>query len=271
MDVQDFFQQNKRFLMGVSIGLGVFFIADYVVDEVFGGGSAVVNATRRARSIRDLEVYDQGSRDLAIETRERFEAEVVGLRTKTVLVPGDDFVLDGKGDPEIYFPELEARVRRAVREQALEDSVEFEEEDLSWEPPVGREEIERSMTSLCVLDHAVARLFRASREVRAEHSEAIGLLQIEKISTKSGARSSRSRRSRRVQDNGPVDVYDVNLRFRCGDRTLVEWLKSLRDGTPVLTIAPDLRVERGDQLNDPVTVNVTVRGVLLEEVETEGV
>ncbi|MEO0478827.1 MAG: hypothetical protein AAF196_05050 [Planctomycetota bacterium] len=270
MDAQDFLQQNKRFLMGALIGLGVFFVADYIVDEAFGGGDALQTASSRRRQIIRAEVYDRDSRDSAIQTRETFETETSRLRGSTVLVPGEDFTLDGKGDPEIFYPELAARVRRAVREQALEDGIEFEEEDLSWDPPVGRDEIERAVTTLCVLDHAVARLFDASRLVRQEHPEALGLLQIEKVTAKKSTSTSRGRRNRRRRDEGPIDVFDVQMRFRCGDRTLVEWLRRLESASPVLTIAPDLKVDRGDQLNDPVTVNVTVRGVLLRETTSEG-
>lgn len=270
MDLQSFLQENKRFLLGAGAGVLLFFVLDYVVSSVFGP-SGVIPATTYARRLErsDDPIYNASSRDLAIETREQLEELAASLTDSTVFLPTEDFVLDGKGDPQIYFPQIASAVRRNVRNRALEDGVEFDNSDLQWNAPVGVPEIERTVTSLCVLENAVNRLFDSARNAQGNNPEALGLILLDKIAIKSSASGRQrfgSRRRRRSRgDEGPVDTFDVQMKFQCGDQTLSLWLQSLADLSPRLLIAPDLKIARGDQLRDPVTVTCTVRGVTLRD------
>jgi hypothetical protein len=175
-------------------------------------------------------------------------------------------VLTGKGDPDLYFPEVERRVRTRIVAYAQERSVAIDERDLVWPAAVSREEKEQTLIGLCALQHAALRLVDAGEQVRQEIADSVGLQSIESFQIEKRAGSSSSRRGRRTADSeiaGLVDEYRVKFRFRSDTATLQAWLEKLRREVPSIGLAPELRVTPGDQVGDPVLVQGSLAALVI--------
>jgi hypothetical protein len=268
LDLQDFWQESKRWVLGVLAGLIVFWIGGKVVDAVFGGANASGRAIGLARSLQGTEYFDAEALSAARAQNEGLTALLARVREHSGFVPDEDFVLAGKGDPDLYFPEVERRVRQRVVSRAQERSVSIDEGDLTWPAAVTRDEKAETMVGLCVLEHAALRLVEASEEVRQRLPDALGLQGIESfaIDRPGTARSPRGPRGTANDDlAGLVDEHRVRFRFRADVPTLQAWLTRLRAERPTIGLAPELRVTPGDQIGDPVTVQGILSAIVLHE------
>ncbi|MDA0374936.1 MAG: hypothetical protein O2865_14215 [Planctomycetota bacterium] len=268
MDLQDFWQENKRWILGVVAGLIVYWVGGGIVSAVFGGASASGRVQAMARDLQREEYYDAQALRTAREENERLTALVEQVRQHAAFVPDEEFVLTGKGDPDLYFPEVERRVRTRIVAYAQERSVAIDERDLVWPAAVSREEKEQTLVGLCALQHAALRLVDAGEQVRQEVADAVGLQSIESMQIEKRAGSSTSRRGRRAADSeiaGLVDEYRVKFRFRADTATLQAWLEKLRSASPSIGLAPELRVTPGDQVGDPVLVQGSLAALVIRD------
>jgi hypothetical protein len=166
LDLQDFWQENKRWILGVFAGLIVYWVGGGIVSAVFGGASASGRVLAMARDLQREEYYDAQALRTAREENERLMALVERVRAHAAFVPDDEFVLTGKGDPDLYFPEVERRVRSRLVAYAQERSVAIDERDLVWPAAVSRDEKEQTLVGLCALQHAAMRASSCAKKSR---------------------------------------------------------------------------------------------------------
>ena len=62
MDVQEFWQENKRWVLGVVAGAIVFWIGRSVVDSMFGARDAEAKSSRAAIAITKEKRFDAAQR-----------------------------------------------------------------------------------------------------------------------------------------------------------------------------------------------------------------
>ena len=272
MDLQDFWQENKRWLLGVVAGLVVVWIGMGIVQAVFGGGAALRSAEAQARQLSTMKVYDSEALRAAREQNQRLVGLDQRLREHVAFEPGERFVLAGKGDPDVYFPGVERAVRSSVVDRAREAGVELDERNLSWPTPIGREEIEARLVELAVLEHAALRLLDAGERQRQDSPDALGVQGIDALKVE--LRSSAPARRRGPQAGADaaerISEARVKFAFRADIGTLQTWLQRLREESPPIGLAPDLRVLPGDQIGDPVTVTGTLAALRIREVPSDG-
>src|SRR5690606_7222702 len=198
---------------------------------------------RSVRALEKEEWFDAEARKLAEARHAELKAQEARLRAAVAFVPPEDFTLDGKGDADGYFVRVSDRVRRELLERAAEHGVEFADADLQWPSPVGREEIEQTLTGLGALDHAVRTLLEAGTPVRQQKADAIGLQAIEAFRIEKAGRTQRRtpyrRRGAAAELGDRVTQHRVAFQFRSDLATLQVFLETLRRATPALTLAPD--------------------------------
>lgn len=268
MDLQDFWQENKRWVLGVVAGLIVYWIGSSIVGAAFGGEAAVKGVKALAVGLNREEFYDREALEAARAENERLKELAARVRAHVGFVPDDEFVLVGKGDPELYFPDVERRVRQHVLVRAQELSVALDERGLVWPPPVGREEIQERLIGLCALQHAADRLLDAGQETLRRAPDAVGLQSIDQLAIDKRVSSRRPPRQGSSPDAavaGLLDEYRVKFAFRTDVATLQAWLEKLRSEKPSIGLSPDLRVTPGDQVGDPVLVQGTLSALVLRE------
>ncbi|MFO1051608.1 MAG: hypothetical protein U1F36_05300 [Planctomycetota bacterium] len=267
MDVQEFWQENKRWVLGVLAGGVLFAVANSSIEGIFGAHGLVNAAQVSASGIKGMSVFAQPALQKLREEHDKLSAIASSVRARVGFVPDPDFVLAGKGGPDTYFPEIARRVRTRVIRAAQENAVDFAESNLVWASASGPEEIETRLLELGVLEAAAMRLFDASIEVRAAEPDALGLQSIESIKIESGRRGTALRPRKTKETEVPIVEYDVSFQFRCDAATLQSWLERLRAQKPVLGIAldPPLQATAGEQIGDPIRVKCTVQALVVRE------
>ena len=269
MDVQEFWQENKRWVLGVVAGAIVVWIGTGVVDSAFGARSIAVRANAAAAEIRK-EHFDAQALAAVRKENESLTAMTARLRDAVGFVPDEDFVLEGKGDPATWFPTIAHRVRTKVLRLAQESGVTLEDKNLGWTPPVDREDVEARLVELCVLDHAASRLFDASAEVLARDPEALGLQTIDTLKIENKKRGGTARRPKAGAATDAADLLDeyvVTIAFRSDVATLQNWLARLRSLRPSLGIASaePFTVLTGEKIGDPVRVKGAIQALLIRQ------
>ncbi|MCC6784417.1 MAG: hypothetical protein IT457_16355 [Planctomycetes bacterium] len=268
MDVQEFWQENKRWVLGVVAGAIVFWIGSDFVGRSFGADASLRRANTIAQGIRE-EHFDAAALAAARKESETLAALAERVRATVAFVPDPDFVLEGKGEPETWFPAIAHRVRTMVLRTAQETGVDLDDKHVAWTPPADRDDMEARLLELCVLQHAAARLFEASAEVLARDPEALGLQSIDalKIENKKRAAGARRPRAGEPAAAASLDEYVVTIAFRSDVATLHAWLERLRSATPALGIASGepFTIQAGEQLGDPVRVKGAVSALVIRQ------
>ena len=271
MDLQDIWQEHRRWILGVLAGVIVFFAARSIIDSVFGGDRAVREAQRKAQALMTQEFYQPATRDEILAENDRLVAQVAELREALAFVPSEEFSLIGKGAPDIYFPAVAARVRGGVLRAAQESGVDFEDGNLEWPAPALREEIEKTLIGLAAIEAAALRLVAAGDRVRALDPEALGLVSIDSLKVQnraSGYRPGMRNRLRRGERDASDLVEENRIAFaiRCDVQTLELWLEALRGEDPPLALSSgDFTVTPGDQAGDPLVVKGQLLALTIQE------
>lgn len=269
MDVQEFWQENKRWVLGVVAGAIVVWIGTGVVDSAFGARSIAVRANTAASEIKKAH-FDAQALAAVRKENEALTAMTARLRDAVGFVPDEDFVLEGKGDPATWFPTIAHRVRTKVLRLAQESGVTLEDKNLAWTPPVDREDVEARLVELCVLDHAASRLFDASAEVLERDPEALGLQTIDSLKIDNKKRGGTARRPKAGAPTDAADLLDeyvVTIAFRSDVATFQNWLERLRSLRPSLGIASaePFTVLTGERIGDPVRVKGAIQALVIRQ------
>jgi hypothetical protein len=260
MDVHDLWQENKRWILGVLIGGVVFWIGTLVVGAWFDSSSVRRNNQKLAAEIGKEEFYSAAARTTALEEADAL-AKVRNESLPSLLFqPGAQFVLDGKGLPDVHFDQVSREVRRRLLIAADEAGVEVAENALRWAPPAG-EQIGRALVALNLLEQGVQRLIAAHEAVRkAGEGASHAFLAID--SFRSEAAAPQPGRGSKADATAPVQEERVAFTFRADAATLTLFLESLCTAPPIV-LAPDFRVEGGKRSNDPLKVTGKLVALLL--------
>ncbi len=267
MDLNDIWAQNKRWILGVFAGLIFFWIATSIVSSVYNAQSAERSARQVPGSVAKEEFYDQRDRKTARAVGEQLASANQRLIDELDFDAPDRFLLAGKGDPDLHFDQVARYVRSTLVDKSQQFGVELAGSSLDWDPPVGREEIQRTLMGLCVLHNAVERLLDAGDEVRGASGDAVGLQAVEKFEVSKKGRSRNSRRGgiRRVRQRGQkrassidvserVDEYEVNFKFRADAATVQLFLEKCRAQKPAILLQDGFKMKSGRNPGDPLTV-----------------
>lgn len=267
MDFQDLWQEHKKWILGVVAGVIVFLVARGVVRSVYDGDDAERRVTTVVRSVRGQDLYSADERKRIDEEGRALAALEARLRSAQEFVPAEDYVLAGKGDPDTWFDVVQRRVRSRLLSRAQASGVEFADRDLKWPAPVGREEIRTTLIGLAVLEQAAERLLDAGATVRSADPEALGLQSVDALAVdpKQQGRTQRRGRVRRTGDSTDigerVEEFTVSFTFRCDYATLARFFESCRGQDPVLTLLPELKIQQGNQIGDPLIVKGRLSGL----------
>jgi hypothetical protein len=221
-------------------------------------------------------MYGIAQRKEARASGEQLGALQSRLRRELEFAPDDRFVVAGKGDPDLHFDQVARFVRSSLVDKAQQFAVELAGDNLAWEAPVGRDEVERTLASLCVLNHAVGRLLDAGDEVRANDGEAIGLQGIERFEVAKKARKTARRRAPRVNRgrvvkkqtidvSDRVDEFEVAFKFRADSATVQLFLEKCRAIAPALLLQDGFKVKAGRNSGDALTVTGHLVGLSVRD------
>ena len=253
MELEDFWQENKRWILGCCIGLVVFVIAQSIIGERYAARWSSVNSIYRtvaaepkykANELRDAQT---DAEELDRVFGELWEAMHYQLP--------DRFDVEGKGDPELYWTSTYTAVRDELFDAAFEANVEFPEDSFSWSAPTEREEIRRALVRVSLVEHMVRQLIAAHESVTDGNFDALGLYSIGEFSGEAGTRQGRPGRrlSSRPEPADQVAEERIGFEFEADNATLHEFLENCRSARPRVAV-DEIRVERGRRPGDPLRI-----------------
>jgi hypothetical protein len=265
MDLNDFWQENKRWVLGCVAGLLVFLIARMIVDGRFNAPArAAVGKTRGIySSVAKGEKYLEKHEAAARAERDRLDATLQVLRAAMHYELPKRFDLAGKGDAELYRATVFSEVRTAAVERAAAANVEFPEDGLSWSPQTERDAIQRELIGISLVDHVVAQLIAAHKAVLEADFEALGVRSIVSFKMDSRPRKSRVVRSNRDEGVRAADLVSevaVGFVFEADFRTTELFLENCRAAEPKVTFGR-LKITRGKRSGEPLRVDGEVRAL----------
>jgi hypothetical protein len=264
LDLNDIWQQNKRWILGVGAGLVLFWLGTVIVRSIWNGERAESAVESVFRSTRGEQYYQANERTAAKTDGEELAAAEQRLRSALEYVPEDRFLLAGKSDPDLHFDQVSREVRRTLVEKAQQYAVELSGGDLVWEPPVG-DEIGRTLLGLSVLHHAVDRLLDAGDRVRSTDPEALGVTRIDQFKVEKSTQRKPRRRGRdaSVDVEGRIVETDVTFTFRADAGTVALFLEKCRAMAPALVLSEGFKIEAGRHPGDPLTVKGRVSALTI--------
>jgi len=178
-----------------------------------------------------------------------------------VFTPSDEFVLAGKGDPDLHFDAVSRRVKRDLVRRADALGVRLLEKDLEWPAPVG-EEIQPTLIGLNLLEQVAQRLLHAHEQVKGWDGEATGLDAIESLRVVGAGRGSSAARAR----HNPSDVVQeekVSFKIRADEATVKLFLEACAGEQPPIALAPEFKMTVGRAPGDPLQVSGTMLALRL--------
>ena len=159
MDLNDYWQENKRFLVSVGIGLLVFLIGNIVVDAAFGSGLREATGTQSSlrRRLREAR-FGQAQRAQAKDENQRLHEALTILSDAVAFEPRPEFQLhEGMGSPSNQFFSAVERVRDELTLLASQNRMTLwpDDEGIEVVKTTSDEIIVRHFEALDVIDRVV--------------------------------------------------------------------------------------------------------------------
>ncbi len=215
MDLSDYWQENKRFVLTVASGAVVFLMGLYVVDSVYG---ADLNAARsaEARHKRDLRqaMYTRAAQTEAEEELAQLQAAADQLAEFVVFQPRDEFMLRSGGtSASSQFHQVVGRLRDDLLPAAARLNLRLERTlGLPKLTPTQEGSIERHLHALDVIE----RVARSAMEHRADRMEDLSIKLDPSLGSRAGV--------------GRVERTKVEMTLRGGSLALTRVLADLQRG-----------------------------------------
>ena len=159
MDLNDFWQENKRFVLTVGSGALTFLIGLAIVDSVYGGELRSLKRTV-ARAESDLRAprFSRSDLDAAQKRNEELQAVLGELGKAVAFETRPGFALDpSAGSPTNQYFDLVARTRDALLRRARRTSLRTPADiGLPALSPTQTVKIERYMEAVDLIDRVVS-------------------------------------------------------------------------------------------------------------------
>lgn len=260
MDVGEFAQENKQWLVGCAIGAVVWLIGGAIVDSV----SAPAALPRRQDTLR--EAYKRAELETAQDQSDKLSSERARLTEELAFEVAPNYrQWSGPADQHLFL--TGRNLRLTIVNAASDRDVLVEESDISWDVPSGIDQIRGTLFGLDIIDEVQQRLFAAHDRVLEADEDAAGLSTISSMKLESlrrrrtmGRGRSRGRRRQGVDISQLIQQQRVNLQFQCDEPTLAYFLESCRQ--PGRTLVLDsLTVTEPARAGEGATVKATVSGL----------
>lgn len=231
MDPHEIWQENKRWIVGILLGVVLFFIADTIIGSVYGSTSITRQAKSAASRVSSEPMFDReglSKLQAEAETLGKLEQELIAA---VAFAPRPRFDLKGKGLFHLHFDEVSRDVRARLLAGADRVGADLAAKDVVWPTPTTPEETQAVLHALDLLDDAMARVFTVAQQVRDARPDAQGLAAIDEIRVEGEKRGSSSRGRRRGNDaSDRLREQRVTFRLRADADTVTKVLESFKTG-----------------------------------------
>lgn len=273
MDLNDFWQENKKWVLSCVAGLIIFLIAKNIVHNTYV--APVVGKYTATRGdytkIAGEERYLDTQLIAAKKDREALAAKIAVLRDALHFDLADRFDLNGKGDAELHLATVYAGARSEVFKSADEEDVEFLEKAFTWSPETEPDKIQRRLIGVSLVQHTVEQLLVAHRAVTRDDFAAVGLRSILDFKMDRNERAGRRRSRSRDKDVQAADLLSevsVKFKFEADNATIHRFLENCRIARPKVIFGA-FKVVPGRRAGDPLLVTGDVRALRIKPLPSE--
>jgi len=247
MDLNDLWQEHKKFIIAMVAGLLVFLIAESVIASKYGNKAEQVQRTlsQHERSLRA--VKPNAANLAAVRTfRNAYRERLDALVQRTQFVPEDRFVLrdDEPRPDDVYFQAVN-KVRDEVTDRAERYNISFPDNlGMPAEPPRQRDLIKRHLIALDM----IRRVIGEAVESRVKSIDDIKVL----IDTKA------KRRTQRREESSFVHKLEVTFTLHGTSPALVQFLEALQKPEHHLTLGDPTQLSSLEARTGLMEAKVTV-------------
>lgn len=257
MDLHEIWQENKRWIVGVLIGVVLFFIAKTILGSMHDSSRIVRVARTEANRVNSEPMFDAKALAALRAESEALTSTSAALVAAVSFTPRPDFDLKGKGSFHLHFDEVSRQVRARVLAGAERAGVDLGAKDLRVPTPTTQDETQSVLIALDLLDDAMARAFAVSQEVRADDPDAVGLVAVDELRIEGERKTLRGRR-RSNDANDRIKEYRVSFKLRADAPTVVKILETFKSGRRPISLGatPPLKITLdGKRPSDPLIVS----------------
>jgi hypothetical protein len=170
MDLNDAWQNHRRFILGVGAGLLVLIVGKVVIGTVWNADAAVGGATARLQKLNKADTVQKSELSAVLGATTKYGERLGELTERMRFKPDARYLLD-KNDktPDLRFTEIRSQATEALVDVAARGNIRVDE-SLGLPPftPAGREAIQRYLLGLNVVQEVVESAILA--DVRAVDS-----------------------------------------------------------------------------------------------------
>lgn len=221
MDLNDVWQGNKRFILGVGSGLVLFLVAEGVIGSLWDVGARRRTVDSLAAKLRRESAPRQGDLTSLEAENVALEERLAALRREMGFVTEERYRLpEREATPDLYFNATRSAARDELVDVAARRNIRVDESlGLPELTPSGREAIQRGLRGLNVVEHVVGSAIVA------------GVRSIPEIAI------VEQKGRRRDQREGFIDAQQVKFRIEGTTSSIAELLQTLiRDRSPFLAV-----------------------------------
>lgn len=170
MDLNDVWQNHRRFILGIGAGLLVTTIAYAVIGSVWDAGGASSAASARLQKLNKMDGVPKSELSAVLGATTAYGERIAELTERMRFKPDPRYVLDkNEKTPDLRFTEIRSLATEALVDVAARGNIRVDE-SLGLPPftPAGREAIQRYLLGLNVVQEVVESAILA--DVRAVDS-----------------------------------------------------------------------------------------------------
>jgi hypothetical protein len=259
LDLNDIWQEHKRFILGALAAVVLFFVGKAILGSIYDAAPVYAGVNKAVNTVNSNAGYYRASaREAALKDNEALKAQVEKVRKALEFAPQGDFDLAGRtGSAQVHYLNVTTQVRQFFRKTADQKNVELlvPELGLPRTSPTDRDEMQRVLTSLNLLDEALKRLFAAADVAREKRPDDVVLRAIDKVEIKSGKvgrAASPTALGKDTVEEG-MDEIRVGLSFRASYACLLGFLEACRDPRRPFLV-DTVKCDVGKDPGDPLTI-----------------
>jgi len=257
MDLNDYWQENKRFIVTVVSGLLIFLIGSMIVGNVYGGEVTSMRRALLANTSRlKSERYSTADRDAALAENEALKSALGELRQRVDFEPRPEFAIDpsqGSASNQ-YFGAVDRVTSELLRLASRKRLVLPQDLGLEMLMTTREEIIVRHMEALDLIDRTI----RCALDTGVRRIDSIQV----KLDPGLGSRG------------GPGAVEQTTIRFKMTSKadSIVRMLAQTQsDRFGQSLVLTDLKLSGASSKQDEVRLDVTFAVVHLHGLEDEEV
>lgn len=256
MDLNDIWQEHKVWILGVLGGIVVFLIAKGFISSQYDTSGFTRRIGSAKAKLRRNSFYTVRERREATKDEKALEDRLGTVEGKTYFAMRKPFDLAGKGDPTVHYLATTTDVKNRVAEAMDDASVDFSQRQLGLPSisPTDRQDTQRTLVALDLIDDVLQRLLEASDQVLENNPESLGLRALDQIQIDIGAKARRRPRSRKKKQVDLGDRVGVKVRFHADSVTLRVFLESLIAADKRKLLLGDVLAKTSDTPGEPMSV-----------------